>query len=47
MGLVNMELRGEIAANEIDLAELQYDQDGKLISSAIADPFYRFRREGK
>ena len=47
MGLVNMELRGEIAANEIDLAELQYDQDGKLIPGAVADPFYRFRREGK
>ena len=47
MGLVNMELRGQIAANEIDLAEIQYDQDGKVIPNALADPFYRFRREGK
>jgi hypothetical protein len=46
MGLVNMELRGQIASNEIDLAEIQYDQDGKPIPNALADPFYRFRREG-
>ena len=47
MGLVNMELRGELTANEIDLAEIQYDSDGKLIQGSTADPFYRFRREGK
>ena len=47
MGLVNMELRGEITSNEIDLAELQYDSDGKLIPGSTADPFYRFHREGK
>ena len=47
MGLVNMELRGKIAANEIDLAELQYDQDGDPIPGATADTFYRFRRLGK
>jgi uncharacterized protein YceK len=47
MGLVNMELRGEIAANEIDLAEVQYDSDGKPLQAATGDPFYRFRREGK
>ena len=47
MGLVNMELRGKITSNEIDLAELQYDQDGNLIPGGVADPVYRFRRLGK
>jgi hypothetical protein len=47
MGLVNVELRGRISANEIDLAELRYDQDGKLIPGGVADPTYRFRRLGK
>ena len=47
MGLVNMELRGKLSANEIDLAELQYDQDGDPIPGATADTYYRFRRLGK
>lgn len=47
MGLVNMGLRGRISANEIDLAELQYDQEDKLIPGSVADPYYRFRRLGK
>ena len=47
MGLVSMELRGKISANEIDLAELQYDQDGDPVPGATADTFYRFRRVGK
>ena len=47
MGLVNMELRGKLAANEIDLAELQFDQDGDPIPGATADTFYRFRRLGQ
>jgi CpeT/CpcT family (DUF1001) len=47
IGLVQVELRGEIAPNEISLAELQYDQDDKLIQGNPAEPFYRFRRMGK
>ena len=47
MGLVQVELRGEIGPNEISLAELQYDQDDKLIQGNPAEPFYRFRRMGK
>jgi hypothetical protein len=47
MGLVNMELRGKLSANEIDLAEVQYDQEDKPIPGAVADPVYRFRRLGK
>jgi len=47
IGLVSTEYRGEISANQVSLAELQYDSDGKLIQGATADPFYRFRRQGK
>lgn len=47
MGLVDMELRGELTRNELNLAELQYDTDGKLIQGSETDPFYRFRRIGK
>jgi hypothetical protein len=44
MGLVQVELRGEIGANEIALGELQYDNDGKLVHGNKDEPFYRFRR---
>jgi CpeT/CpcT family (DUF1001) len=47
MGLVQVQLRGELGPNEIALAELQYDQDDKLIQGNEQDPFYRFRRIGK
>jgi hypothetical protein len=47
MGLVQVELRGELAANEFALAELQYDSDGHLIQGNKDEPFYRFRRAGK
>lgn len=47
MGVVNTEFHGEISANQINLAELQFDQDGKPILGGPADPFYRFRRLGK
>jgi hypothetical protein len=46
MGLVQVELRGEVGPNEISLAELQYDQDDKLVQGNPAEPFYRFRRMG-
>ena len=41
-----IELRGEIGPNEIALAEIQYDQDDKLIQGNLAEPFYRFKRMG-
>lgn len=47
MGLVQVELRGEIGPNEISMAELQYDQDDKLVQGNPTEPFYRFRRMGK
>ncbi len=46
MGLVQVELKGEIGPNEISLAELQYSQDDKLLQGNPAEPFYRFRRIG-
>jgi hypothetical protein len=47
MGLVQVELRGEIGPNEISMAELQYDQDDNLVQGNPSDPAYRFRRMGK
>ncbi len=44
MGLVNVELRGELSSKEFNLAELQYDSDGHLIQGSLAEPFYRFRK---
>jgi hypothetical protein len=47
IGLVQVELRAELGPNELSLAELQYDQDGKLIQGSEAEPFYRYRRLGR
>jgi hypothetical protein len=44
MGLVNVELRGELSSKELALAELQYDSDGKLLQGSSDEPFYRFRK---
>jgi hypothetical protein len=46
MGLVQVELKGEFGPNEISMAELQYDQDDKLLQGNPSEPFYRFRRMG-
>ena len=45
MGLVPVELRGELTSNEFATAELQYDADGSLLNPGPAEPFYRFRKE--
>jgi hypothetical protein len=47
MGLVQVEYRGELSANEFFMGELQYDPDGNLIQGSKDEPFYRFRRVGK
>lgn len=44
MGLVQVELRGELSSKEFFLAELQYDSDGHLIQGNLDEPFYRFRK---
>src|SRR5882757_4871106 len=46
MGLVQVEYRGELSANEFFMAELQYDPDGNVIQGSKDEPFYRFRRVG-
>jgi len=46
MGLVQVELRAELTANEFSIAELQYDSNGQLISGNKEEPFYRFRKIG-
>jgi hypothetical protein len=44
MGLVQVELRGELSSKEFALAELQYDSDGHVIQGNLDEPFYRFRK---
>jgi len=44
MGLVPVELRGELTATEFATAELQYDSNGGLLNGNQAEPFYRFRK---
>jgi CpeT/CpcT family (DUF1001) len=43
-GLVQVELRAELTANEFSLAELQYDTNGQLLQGNKDEPFYRFRK---
>lgn len=46
MGLVQVELRAELSANELSLAEIQYGSNGQVLSAHKEDPFYRFRKVG-
>lgn len=46
MGLVQVELRGELTANEFAVAEIQYDSNGQVVSGNKEEPFYRFRKVG-
>jgi hypothetical protein len=46
MGLVQVELRAELTANEFSVAEIQYDSNGQVISGNKEEPFYRFRKVG-
>jgi len=46
MGLVQVELRAELTANEYSVAEIQYDSNDQVVSGNKADPFYRFRKIG-
>jgi hypothetical protein len=44
MGLVGVELRAQLGANELATAELQYDSNGQLIQGNKDEPFYRFHK---
>ncbi len=46
MGLVQVELRAELTANEFSVAEIQYDSNGQVVSGNKEEPFYRFRKIG-
>jgi hypothetical protein len=46
MGLVQVELRAELTANEFSVAEIEYDSNGQPISTNKEEPFYRFRKIG-
>jgi len=46
MGLVQVELRAELTANEFSVAEIQYDSNGQVVSGNKDEPFYRFRKIG-
>ena len=44
MGLVQLELRGELTTNEFATAELQYDSNAQLVAGNKDEPFYRFHK---
>ena len=46
MGLVQVELRAELTANEFSIAEIQYDSNDQVILGNKEEPFYRFRKVG-
>jgi hypothetical protein len=46
MGLVQVQLRAELTANEYSVAEIQYDSNDQVVSGNKEDPFYRFRKIG-
>jgi len=46
MGLVEVELRAELSAEEFSMAELQYDSSGRLLQGNKDEPFYRYRKNG-
>jgi hypothetical protein len=44
LGSVKIDMRMELSADELAVAELSYGPGGKLVQGNAADPFYRFRR---
>jgi hypothetical protein len=44
MGLVEVQLRGELSSKELALAELQFDSEGHLLQGSPDEPFYRFHK---
>lgn len=43
-GTVRLELRAELAAGELSIAELAFDANGRLVQGDAAEPFYRYRK---
>lgn len=44
LGSVKIDMRMELSADELAVAELSYGPGGKLVQGNAAEPFYRFRR---
>jgi hypothetical protein len=44
LGTVKVDMRIELSAEELAVAELSYGPSGKLVQGNAAEPFYRFRR---
>jgi hypothetical protein len=47
MGLVEVDSRAELTADEFAVAELAYGADGKLLQGRQDEPSYRFRKVGR
>jgi hypothetical protein len=43
-GGVRLQMRAELAQDELALSELAYDASGRLVQGDAAEPFYRFRK---
>jgi hypothetical protein len=43
-GSVRLEMRGELTADTLALAELAYNANGQLVQGDAAEPFYRYRK---
>jgi hypothetical protein len=43
-GSVRLEMRGELTADTLALAELAYGSNGQLVQGETAEPFYRYRK---
>jgi hypothetical protein len=43
-GSVRLEMRAEVTADTLALAELAYGANGQLVQGETAEPFYRYRK---
>jgi CpeT/CpcT family (DUF1001) len=43
-GSVRFEMKGELTADTLALAEVAYDTSGKLVQGDASEPFYRYRK---
>lgn len=43
-GSVRFEMKGELTADTLALAEVAYDANGKVVQGDAAEPFYRYRK---
>jgi CpeT/CpcT family protein DUF1001 len=46
LGSVKIDMKVELSADELNIAELSYGPGGKLVQGNATEPFYRFVRDG-